>query len=74
MTCTNCNGHMVEGTIDRMMHRDHTYVVVTNVPALICQSCGERFMRGDVVAQLQGYLAAAVAQKLEIAKRSYTAA
>lgn len=51
--CMACGGHL---KADVVTHRDPSarleYKIVENVPALICQKCGEYFLSNDVVEQI----------------------
>ena len=39
--CPICKGLMKEGETELTMRRDRSVIVVEEVPALVCQDCGE---------------------------------
>lgn len=39
--CPLCRGKMVEGRTDLTLRRGRSVVVVEEVPALVCEECGE---------------------------------
>jgi YgiT-type zinc finger domain-containing protein len=45
MKCAICrNGHTVEGHITVVLERGQSTVVFKNVPAKICENCGEEYL------------------------------
>ena len=45
MKCTICKtGHTHPGTITVTLQRDNTVVVIRDVPAEICEDCGEYYL------------------------------
>lgn len=47
-TCSCCNGKLLQGKTDFMVNMGNEIVVIKNVPALICDSCGEKYFSADV--------------------------
>lgn len=48
MKCAICrNGHTVGGFITMVLERDQTTLVFKNVPAQICENCGEEYLSED---------------------------
>ena len=41
------NGHTVEGLITIVIERDQTTLIFKNVPAQICENCGEEYLSED---------------------------
>lgn len=41
ISCALCKGKMQPGTTELVLRRDRSVVVLEDVPALICQQCGE---------------------------------
>ncbi len=41
--CLYCGGQLTEQKVTRMQQYQDRWVVVENLPALVCQQCGERF-------------------------------
>ena len=40
-TCPVCKGKMAPGRTDLTLRRDRSVVVVEDIPALVCEHCGE---------------------------------
>ena len=47
-TCSCCYGKLTQGITDFMVNMGNEIVVIKNVPALICDSCGEKYFSADV--------------------------
>ena len=41
--CHYCGGHLKEERVTRPQRYQGRWVVIENLPALVCQQCGERF-------------------------------
>ncbi len=53
MKCVTCKtGNLKEGTTTVMHEKDETIIVFKNVPALVCDQCGESYTDRDVTARL----------------------
>jgi YgiT-type zinc finger domain-containing protein len=53
MKCTICGvGKISPGTTTVTLERGGTVVVVRNVPAETCDSCGEYYLEGEIVDRL----------------------
>ena len=49
MKCAICrNGHTNEGHITVVLERDQSTLVFKNVPAEICENCGEEYLSADI--------------------------
>ncbi len=49
MKCAICrNGHTIEGHITVVLERDQSTLVFKNVPAEICENCGEEYVSADI--------------------------
>jgi YgiT-type zinc finger domain-containing protein len=53
MTCAFCKGELEERLIRYVSEFEGRVVVVENVPALVCRQCGEKFIRPEVVENIQ---------------------
>ncbi len=51
--CSICKGDAVEKLVTYSQFVDGQFVIVENVPALVCEQCGERLYAPEVVEQLQ---------------------
>lgn len=53
MKCAICrNGHTDEGTITVVLERGESILVIKNVPAHICENCGEEYLNEDINREL----------------------
>ena len=46
-TCMYCNGQLEEKLITRVQNYQGRWFMIENVPALVCQQCGEQFFAPD---------------------------
>ena len=54
--CPVCHGPMVEKNIRHMHEWKDTLVVFENVPADVCEACGEQLLKGEVVDRMNQIL------------------
>lgn len=74
-TCPICrNGHLEEGLADTSMVHDGLVLVVRQVPAEICDNCGEKFFDETVTDRLLDIAEEAIAAGVQIDVRTYVAA
>jgi YgiT-type zinc finger domain-containing protein len=52
-TCEYCEGHLIEKKVTVTHRWKGTFVVIENVPALVCQLCGERYFSAQVLKQME---------------------
>jgi YgiT-type zinc finger domain-containing protein len=53
MKCAICrNGHTIEGYITVVLEREQSTVVFKNVPAKICENCGEEYLSEETNRKL----------------------
>ena len=63
MSCVICrNGTTCSGTVTVTLQRGDTIVILKQVPADVCENCGEYYLSSEVAAQ--------VLEKAEFAVRS----
>ena len=59
--CLYCDGHLEAQLVTRLQSYQGRWVVIENVPALVCRQCGERFYTPQahdlVVSLLTGHAA-----------------
>ena len=49
MNCVICkNGTTAEGLVTVTLQRDSSIIIIKNVPADVCDNCGEYYLNGDV--------------------------
>lgn len=51
--CYFCKGKVVEQHVDIDYRWGDTLVVIKNVPAGVCQQCGEKYLSSDVYKELE---------------------
>jgi YgiT-type zinc finger domain-containing protein len=51
--CALCQGRMTEQLVTYSQFINGQFVIVENVPALVCEQCGDRLYSPDVVERLQ---------------------
>lgn len=72
MTCPVCgNGELVDGTTTFSADVEGTLLVVRNVPALVCDVCGEPFIDDAVAEELEASVADAHTKGTESLVRHY---
>lgn len=68
--CMYCQGHLELRRVTRVQHYQGRWVVIENLPALVCQQCGERYYTPEVhdlvVALASGASAPARVEMLEV--------
>lgn len=53
MNCLLCKGKMKEQTTNFMTDIDNCFIIVKNVPSLVCSQCGEVSYTDEVAAKLE---------------------
>jgi len=75
MRCVLChNGETKPGTADKAFSHDGMTLVIKDVPAEICENCGERYFDADVTRELLNIARAAAKQGVVVDVRRYVAA
>lgn len=75
MRCQICkHGQTEMGKATVTLERGAVTIVFRNVPAQICQTCGEQYVDGKTTARLLGQANDAVRVGIEVEVRSYAAA
>lgn len=74
MTCLLCkNGEIRPGTVTVTLVRGKTVVVIRDVPANICENCGEYYLDSSVAQEVYRRAEAAVARNAEVEILRYAA-
>lgn len=74
MKCIICkNGSTSFGTTTVILNRDKTAVIFRQVPADICQNCGEYYLSQEVTRQVLTKAEEAVAKGVEVEISRYAA-
>jgi YgiT-type zinc finger domain-containing protein len=74
MTCIVCkNGEMKPGFTTVTLQRGKSVIIIKNVPASICENCGEYVLDETVTAEVMRLAERAVANNAEIETLQYAA-
>ena len=74
MKCAICgHGTTRPGTTTVTLEKSGTTLIIKNVPAEICDNCGERYMSEQVTGQLLRTAKQAVESGIELEVRSFAA-
>ncbi len=74
MKCTICKfGEMRDGKVTVTLQRDSSIIVIKNVPASVCENCGEYTLNESVTKKLMNTAEQAVANNAEIEVLQYAA-
>ena len=75
MKCLACkNGTLKPGRTTVTVERNGTTVVIHNVPADVCETCGEDYLDAAVASSLEAVLQEAARSGVRFEVREYTAA
>lgn len=75
MMCVICNlGETRPGTTTMTLERENTTLVVKQVPAQVCENCGESWLNEDTVARLETLLETTINNGTEVALQQYAVA
>lgn len=75
MKCIVChNGDTQPGTTTMTFHRDRQTIVVTEVPAEVCENCGEAYVDEDATAQVLEIVAEARRTHAQVLVRDFAPA
>ena len=75
MKCPICkHGETINGTASMTLERGETTLIFKNVPAQICNNCGEEFFNENITASILDQAESAVNAGVEIDIRQYRAA
>ena len=72
--CVRCpHGRREPGQVTMTLERDETTLVIKEVPADVCDVCGESYLESNVVDRLQEQMDQAIKQGSEVDVRHYVA-
>ena len=67
MKCIICKtGEIRNGKTTVVMNRDETSIIIKNVPADICETCGEYYLSEDITEKLLTRAEEAIAKGTEV--------
>ena len=74
MKCVMCKGGgIAPGKTTVKVQRGETLVIIKDVPADVCQDCGEAYLDGNVARKIEQQVEEAVARHTEIEILRYAA-
>jgi YgiT-type zinc finger domain-containing protein len=74
MRCPRCTrGKTRPGKVTVTLERDQTTIVFKNVPAAVCEECGEEYFDQDVTQSLLDAVDEAAKSGVELEVRDYSA-
>lgn len=74
MECTICkSGKMKKGKVTVTLQRGDSIIVIKNVPASVCENCGEYTLAKSVTRKIMNTAEQAVANNAEIEVLQYAA-
>ncbi len=74
MNCFFCKGNLVEQNTNFMADIDNCFIIVKNVPSLVCTQCGEVAYTDQVSARLEQIVHSLCQALSEVAIVNYSAA
>jgi len=75
MKCAMCNnGETTQRAVTEFLERDMKSVIVRNVPAEVCENCGEVYLDADTTRRLLEIAEKAISNGERIIEEVYTAA
>ena len=75
MKCLSCkHGELKPGRTTVTVERDGTTIVIRNVPAEVCETCGEDYLDSEVASSLEAVLQEAANAGVRFELREYKAA
>ncbi len=73
MFCTLCKGEMKKGRVNFPVDVEDNFILIKEVPALVCEQCGEYFLEDDVAGAIEEIVKKAKAADVEFEIRKFTA-
>jgi len=72
MMCVICkNGETTPGTTSILLERDNITLVIKNIPAEVCQNCGEGYMDEETTDRLLQMAEDAIKSGVQVDIRQY---
>jgi len=66
MNCIMCKGNLEKGLINYPVDARSQFLLIKDVPALICDQCGEYFFDDEIYAKIEGVVESAKKSNVEI--------
>jgi YgiT-type zinc finger domain-containing protein len=75
MRCITCkNGETHEGRVTMSIDRGSVVVVVRDVPAQVCTTCGEEYLDTEIIKKIETIVDHAQASGIDVSVQHFTAA
>ncbi|HZX47313.1 MAG TPA: type II toxin-antitoxin system MqsA family antitoxin [Clostridia bacterium] len=71
MNCIVCKGELTKKDINQIVDIDGHIIIIKNVPAEVCEQCGESFFENQVALTLEKIVDEIVSNKAEITIVNY---
>ncbi|WAM37147.1 type II toxin-antitoxin system MqsA family antitoxin [Caldicellulosiruptor acetigenus] len=71
MRCPLCGGELREGRVNHVVDIEGRTIIVKNVPALVCEQCGESYIEDEVAIKLEKIVNKLLENKTEITVANY---
>jgi YgiT-type zinc finger domain-containing protein len=62
--CSFCKGKLREGKTEFMAHAAGEFIVIKDVPAFVCEQCGEAYYSAEISRKIDGVMQSAHQKKL----------
>lgn len=66
MKCALCEANLAAGTVNHIMDFKERIIIVKNVPASVCEQCGEYYVDTDTALALESIVEQAKKNKAEV--------
>jgi len=66
MNCVMCKGNLASGQINYPVNKDSQFLLIKEVPALICDQCGEYYLDDQIFLKIEQIVASANKLNVEI--------
>lgn len=72
MNCVLCKSDLKRGNVNHVVDLEDKIIVIKEVPANICEQCGEYFLDNEVALNIETFIEKAKKNKAEILVVKYT--
>ena len=66
MHCVICKGNLASGQINYPVNKDSQFLLIKEVPALICDQCGEYYLDDHIFSKIEKIVESAKQLNVEI--------
>ncbi|MEZ0535971.1 YgiT-type zinc finger protein [Caldicellulosiruptoraceae bacterium PP1] len=72
MKCVLCKASLKQGEVNHIIDINNKIIIIKNVPALVCQQCGEYFIDNETAIKLEKIVDELLKNKTEIVIANYS--